>query len=119
LYSNGTRVLKFFLHLSKEEQRQRFLERIDNPEKNWKISPADLAERKFWKEYMKAYEACLGATSSDHAPWFVVPADDKINARLIISKIVLETLKGLKMNYPETSRARRKELLAIRKQLAK
>ncbi|HTB84236.1 MAG TPA: ADP-polyphosphate phosphotransferase [Candidatus Sulfotelmatobacter sp.] len=119
LYSNGTRVLKFFLHLSKEEQRRRFLERIDNPEKNWKFSPADLTERKFWKEYMQAYEACLDATSSDHAPWFVVPADDKINARLIISKIVLETLKGLKMNYPETSKARRKELLAIRKQLAK
>lgn len=119
LYGNGTRVLKFFLHLSKEEQRRRFLERIDNPEKNWKFSQADLAEREFWKEYMKAYEACLGATSSEHAPWFVVPADDKINARLLISQIVLDTLKGLKMSYPETSKARRKELLAIRKQLAK
>jgi PPK2 family polyphosphate:nucleotide phosphotransferase len=119
LYGNGTRVLKFFLHLSKEEQRRRFLERIDNPEKNWKFSQDDLTERKFWKEYMQAYEACLGATSSDDAPWFVVPADDKINARLIISKIILEILKGLKMSYPKTSKTRRKELLAIRKQLTK
>jgi PPK2 family polyphosphate:nucleotide phosphotransferase len=119
LYGNGTRVLKFFLHLSKEEQRRRFLERIDNPAKNWKFSQADLEERKFWKEYMMAYEACLGATSSKHAPWFVVPADDKINARLIISQIVLDTLEGLKLSYPKTSKAHRKELLAIRKQLAK
>ena len=119
LHGNGTQVIKFFLHLSKEEQRHRFLERIDNPEKNWKFSQDDLKERGFWKEYMTAYEACLAATSSKHAPWYVVPADDKINARIIISKIVLDTLKGLKMSYPETSKARRKALLAIRKQLAK
>jgi PPK2 family polyphosphate:nucleotide phosphotransferase len=119
LHRNGTRVVKLFLHLSKEEQRRRFLARIDDPEKNWKFSRADLTERKFWDDYMKAYEDCLGATSTGHAPWFVVPADDKENARLVISQIILDTLKSLKMNYPKTSKARRKELLAIRKQLAK
>jgi PPK2 family polyphosphate:nucleotide phosphotransferase len=119
LYRNGTRIIKFFLHLSKEEQRKRFLARIDDAEKNWKFSQSDLAERKFWKDYMQAYEECLGATSTEHAPWFAVPADDKENARLIISQIVLDTLKSLKMSYPETSKARRKELQAIRKSLAK
>src|SRR5665213_1814783 len=116
---NGTRVVKFFLHLSKEEQRRRFLARIDAPEKNWKFSQADIVERKFWKDYMKAYEACLSATSTGHAPWFVVPADDKANARLIISQIVVDALKSLKMSYPKTTRAHRKELQAIRKSLAK
>ena len=111
--------MKFFLHLSKEEQRRRFLERIDDSDKNWKFSQSDLAERAYWKDYMKAYEACLSATSTDHAPWFVVPADDKENARLIISQIVLDTLEQLKMSYPEPDQARRKELLSIRKQLAK
>jgi PPK2 family polyphosphate:nucleotide phosphotransferase len=119
LHRNGTRVVKFFLHLSKEEQRRRFLERIDDPAKNWKFSQSDLAERNFWKDYMKAYEDCLGATSTEHAPWFVIPADDKENARLIISRIVLDTLESLKMSYPKTSPARRKELQAIRKSLAK
>jgi PPK2 family polyphosphate:nucleotide phosphotransferase len=119
LHRNGTRVVKFFLHLSKDEQRRRFLERIDAPEKNWKFSQADIAERKFWDDYMTAYEDCLSATSTECAPWFVVPADDKENARLIISQIVLDTLQALKMNYPETTKARRKELQAIRKSLAK
>ena len=118
LHRNGTRVVKFFLHLSKEEQRRRFLERIDDPEKNWKFSQADLAERKFWKDYMKAYEDCLGATSTDHAPWYVVPADDKENARLIISQIILDTLKSLKLSYPEPGKAHRRELHSIRKLLA-
>ena len=118
LYRNGTRVVKFFLHLSKEEQRRRFLERIDDSDKNWKFSQSDIAERARWKDYQKAYEACLGATSPGHAPWFVVPADDKENARLIISHIVLDTLEKLKMSYPDPSKARRKELLSIRKQLA-
>ena len=86
LHGNGTRIIKFFLHLSKEEQRKRFLARIDEPEKNWKFSLADIQERKFWKLYMKAYEECLSATSTDHAPWYVVPADDKENARLIVSR---------------------------------
>jgi PPK2 family polyphosphate:nucleotide phosphotransferase len=119
LHENGTRIVKFYLHLSKEEQRKRFLARIDEPEKNWKFSAADIAERKFWKHYMTAYEECLAATSTRHAPWYVVPADDKENARLIVSQIVLDTLEGLKMSYPETDAKRRRELLAIRKRLAK
>jgi PPK2 family polyphosphate:nucleotide phosphotransferase len=119
LHGNGTRIVKFFLHLSKEEQRERFLQRIDEPEKNWKFSLADIEERKFWRHYMKAYEECLAATSTSHAPWYVVPADDKENARIIVSRIILDTLEGLEMTYPETSAARRRELLAIRKRLAK
>jgi polyphosphate kinase 2 (PPK2 family) len=119
LHRNGTRIVKFFLHLSKNEQRKRFLERIDAPDKNWKFSLSDIHERKYWKHYMKVYEACLNATSTDHAPWFVVPADDKENARLIVSQIILDTLESLKMSYPKASKARRKELQAIRKSLAK
>ena len=117
LHRNGTRVLKFFLHLSKEEQRKRFLARIDEPDKNWKFSLADVRERKHWDEYMHAYEQCLNATSSEHAPWYVVPADDKKNARLIISQIILETMRGLDMHYPKVSAARRRELKSIRKEL--
>jgi PPK2 family polyphosphate:nucleotide phosphotransferase len=116
---NGTRIVKFFLHLSKDEQRKRFLARIDEPEKNWKFSMADIEERKFWKQYMKAYEECLNATSTSDAPWYVVPADDKENARLIVSQIVLDTLEGLKMTYPKTSAEREQELQSIRKQLEK
>ena len=119
LYRNGTRIIKFFLHLSREEQRKRFLDRIDEPEKNWKFSQADIEERKFWKEYMHAYEACLNATSTKKAPWYVVPADDKENARLIVSRIILDTFKVLKMRYPETGAKRRQELLSIRQQLMK
>ncbi|HEY5282257.1 MAG TPA: ADP-polyphosphate phosphotransferase [Polyangia bacterium] len=117
LYRNGTRVVKFFLHLSKGEQRDRFLARIDEPEKNWKFSLADMHERKYWKHYMQAYEACLTATSTAHAPWYVVPADDKRNARLIISQIVMDALDDLKMAYPKTTAKRRRELKAIRHQL--
>ena len=119
LHRNGTRIIKFYLHLSQEEQRKRFLERIDEPEKNWKFSQGDIVERKLWKHYTKAYEACLSETSTKHGPWYVVPADDKENARLIISQVILDTLKELKMSYPEPTRARRKELLSIRKLLAK
>jgi PPK2 family polyphosphate:nucleotide phosphotransferase len=119
LHENGTRIVKFFLHLSKEEQRKRFLARIDEPDKNWKLSMADVAERKFWKQYMKAYEKCLSATSTRDTPWYVVPADDKENARLIVSRIVVDTLEELKMTYPKTSAKRRRELLSIRKRLAK
>ena len=118
LHANGTRIIKFYLHLSKEEQRKRFLERIDEPDKNWKFSLADIEEREFWKHYMKAYEECLSATSTRDAPWYVVPADDKENARLIVSQIVLDTFEGLKMAYPKTSAKRRGELLSIRKRLA-
>jgi PPK2 family polyphosphate:nucleotide phosphotransferase len=117
LYYNGTRVIKFFLHLSKEEQRQRFLSRIDDPSKNWKISPDDIKERKFWKDYMKAYEACLTATSTAKSPWYIVPADDKENAHLIISRTIVNTLKDLKMSYPKLDAQRQKELLLIRQGL--
>jgi PPK2 family polyphosphate:nucleotide phosphotransferase len=117
LSGNGTRVIKFFLHLSKDEQRRRFIERIDEPEKNWKFSAADIEERKFWNDYMKAYEACLSATSTKSSPWYVVPADDKENARLIVSQIVLDTLEGLGMSYPKTTDERRHELLSIRETL--
>jgi PPK2 family polyphosphate:nucleotide phosphotransferase len=119
LHDNGTRIIKFFLYLSKEEQRKRFLARIDEKDKNWKISTADIAERGFWKQYMNAYEKCLTATNTRDAPWYVVPADDKENARLIVSRIVLDTLEELKMTYPKASAQRHRELLSIRKQLAK
>ncbi|MGO9935247.1 MAG: ADP-polyphosphate phosphotransferase [Steroidobacteraceae bacterium] len=114
---NGTRIIKFFLHLSKEEQRKRFLERIDKPEKNWKFSTADIEERKYWDQYMKAYEKCLGATSTTHAPWYIVPADDKLNARLIVSRILLDTIEALRLSFPKTSAARRRELRSLRQQL--
>lgn len=119
LYRNGTRIIKFFLHLSKEEQRKRFLERIDEPDKNWKFSLADIQERKYWKHYTKAYEACLSATSTHYAPWYVVPADDKENARLIVSQIILDAFEELKMAYPRTTAKRRRELKSIRKLLAR
>ena len=117
LHSNGTQVIKFFLHISKDEQRERFLARIDEAEKNWKFSLADVQERKHWDDYMRAYEACLSTTSTKESPWFVIPADDKKNARLIISQIVVNTLKSFKMSYPKVSAARRKELLTLREEL--
>jgi PPK2 family polyphosphate:nucleotide phosphotransferase len=119
LYRNGTRILKFFLHLSKDEQRKRFLERIDEPDKNWKFSLSDVHERKYWQDYTKAFEDCLHATSTHHAPWYAVPADDKENARLIVSQIVLDTLDQLKMAYPKITTKRRRELKSIRKLLTK
>jgi PPK2 family polyphosphate:nucleotide phosphotransferase len=119
LFRNGTRIVKIFLHLSREEQRKRFLARIDEPEKNWKFSLADIHERRYWERYMEAYEACLHMTSTHHAPWFVVPADDKENARLIVSRIVLDALGDLKMEYPKTTSKRHADLEAIRKQLNK
>ncbi len=118
LHGNGTRILKFYLHLSKDEQRKRFLARIDEPDKNWKISLSDIEERKYWKQYMAAYEACLSATSTDDSPWFVVPADDKLNARLIVSGILVDTLKSLKLAYPVPTAGRRRELQAIRRRLS-
>jgi len=117
LHRNDTRIVKFFLHLSKEEQRLRFLARIDEPDKNWKFSMADVEERKYWKDYRDAYEKCLGATSTETAPWYVVPADDKENARLIVSQIVSDTLDGLDLRYPKSDSARKRELAAIRKRL--
>jgi PPK2 family polyphosphate:nucleotide phosphotransferase len=117
LSSNGTRIIKIFLHLSKEEQRRRFIARIDEPEKNWKFSLDDIKERKYWNNYMKAYEECISATSAREAPWYVVPADDKQNARLIVSRIILDAFETLKMSYPKTTPKRRRELLAIKKKL--
>ena len=117
LHRNGTCIVKFFLHLSKEEQRKRFLRRIDEPQKNWKFSLLDVEERKYWDQYMKTYEECLGATSTDNAPWFVIPADDKENARLLISQIILDSLEGMGMSYPMLSAEREQELQKIRKQL--
>jgi len=119
LYRNGTRTIKIFLHLSNQEQRKRFLERIDEPDKNWKFSSADVHERKYWKRYVKAFEDCIGSTSTHHAPWYVVPADDKENARLIVSQIVLDSLSDLKMAYPKSTEKRRLELQSIRKLLTK
>jgi PPK2 family polyphosphate:nucleotide phosphotransferase len=117
LNRNGTRIVKFFLHLSKEEQRKRFLDRIEKQDKNWKFSAADIEERKFWNQYMKAYEKCLSATSTKQAPWYIVPADDKPNARLIVSRIVLDTLEALHLTFPKTSAARRRDLRGLKRQL--
>jgi PPK2 family polyphosphate:nucleotide phosphotransferase len=117
LHRNGTRIIKFFLHLSKEEQRKRFLDRLERPEKNWKFTLDDIKEREYWKDYRKSYEACLGATSTRKSPWYVVPADDKKDARLIISRLLLNTLADLKMSYPRADKERRKELEAARRQL--
>lgn len=119
LHRNGTRIVKIFLHQSKVEQRKRFLKRIDNPDKNWKLSIGDINERKLWPEYMKAYEACLSATSTTDVPWHVVPADDKRNARLIVSEILLGVFNGLEMSYPEATEKRRSELQSIRETLVK
>jgi PPK2 family polyphosphate:nucleotide phosphotransferase len=116
LHLNGTRIVKFFLHLSKSEQRQRLLDRID--EKAWKIQPSDLEERKYWKQYRKAYEECLSATSSKRAPWYAIPADDKHTARLIVSQVILETLEGLDMRWPEAPPERLAELARMRQELA-
>jgi PPK2 family polyphosphate:nucleotide phosphotransferase len=117
LFHNSTRIVKIFLHLSEQEQQKRFLERIDEPDKNWKFSLSDIHERSFWKQYVTAYQECLSATSAHHSPWYIVPADDKENARLIVSGIVLEALEGLKMAYPQTTAVRQTELKSIRKLL--
>jgi PPK2 family polyphosphate:nucleotide phosphotransferase len=119
LHRNGTRIIKFFLHISKDEQQKRFLQRIDAPEKNWKFSLADIEERKFWHEYINAYDDCISATSTTHAPWFIVPADDKENVRLIISQIILDGLKDLNMTYPHMHKKRQEELHSFRKLLEK
>ena len=117
LDANGTRIIKIFLHLSKEEQRRRFLKRIDDPQRNWKFSMADVEERKSWEAYIKAYAACIAATSTGHAPWHIVPADDKLNARLIVSQILLDALLRLKMKFPAISADRARELHAAREKL--
>ena len=117
LTRNGTRILKFFLHISKDEQRQRFLSRIDNAKKNWKFSTDDIKERAYWDKYTKAYEKCLSATGTQNAPWFVIPADDKKNARLMVAKIILDELSTLDMQYPQSDANRKAELQVFRDQL--
>jgi PPK2 family polyphosphate:nucleotide phosphotransferase len=117
LYRNGTRVVKFFLNISKDEQRRRFLKRIEQPDKNWKFSQSDLKERGLWREYMKAYEECINATSTGLAPWYAIPADDKHNARLIVSQIVVDTMKALPLSYPRSDKSRLKELHSYKEQL--
>jgi PPK2 family polyphosphate:nucleotide phosphotransferase len=119
LHRNGTQIVKFFLHLSKKEQAKRFLERIDDPDKNWKFSASDIHERKYWRHYMRAYGDCLAATSTHQAPWYAVPADDKENARLIVSQILMDAFDNLKMAYPKSTPKRRRELQAIGKRLTK
>ncbi len=117
LHRNGTQIVKIFLHISKDEQANRFRERIDSPEKNWKFSLADIREREYWNDYMKAYEACLNTSSSKHAPWYVVPADDKKNARLIVSQILVDSFQAMKMEYPKITAKRREELESSRAEL--
>jgi PPK2 family polyphosphate:nucleotide phosphotransferase len=118
LHRNNTRIVKIFLHLSRQEQRKRFLARIDDADKNWKFNTGDLEERKYWNHYQDAFEGCLRATSTDHAPWYAVPADDKENARLIVSQILLDTLGGLKMQLPQVTDDRRAELQHVREALS-
>jgi PPK2 family polyphosphate:nucleotide phosphotransferase len=117
LIRNGTQVVKIFLHLSKDEQKQRLLDRLNEPDKNWKFNPGDVSERQLWDKYMQAYAACLGETSNEAAPWYAVPADDKKNARLIVSQIILETLRNLKNEYPKADAARSEKLMLSKRQL--
>jgi len=118
LFRNGTRVVKFFLHVSKDEQRKRFLSRLDNPDKRWKFSASDLRERERWDDYQRVYGECIGATSTAKAPWYIVPADDKPNARLIVSQAVVEALDGLDMKFPELDEDEQRELVEMRRHLA-
>jgi PPK2 family polyphosphate:nucleotide phosphotransferase len=117
LFRNGTRILKFFLHISPDEQRKRLLARIEDPEKNWKFNSDDIKERSYWDEYMEAYEKCIAATSTKHAPWYVVPADDKKNARLFVSRVILNTLENLDVSYPKVDPQELAEMKAIRERL--
>lgn len=115
---NGTLVLKFFLNISRDEQRRRFLARIDNPHKNWKFSEGDVRERAFWDDYQRAYQDAINETAAPHAPWFAVPADDKRTMRLIVSRVVLDALQGMKLAYPEVSEERRTTLKRYRERLS-
>jgi len=115
---NGTKIVKFFLHLSPDEQRKRFLQRIDRPDKNWKFSMADIEERRFWDDYMHAYASCLSTTASENAPWYIVPADDRKSARLIVSSIILELFRSMDLQYPKAGPLRAKELKACRRSLS-
>ena len=112
---SGTVILKFFLHLSKKEQKQRFLARLDEPEKNWKFSAADIHEREYWDDYQNAYEEMIRNTSTEHAPWYVVPADNKWFTHLVVAAAIVDALQELGLSYPKLDAARRKELQAARK----
>ena len=117
LYRNGTVIRKFFLHVSKEEQKKRFLRRLDEPERNWKFSSADVKERQFWDDYQDAYEEMIANTAAEHAPWIVVPADNKWFARLVVSSVIVHTLKGLNLSYPTVDDEKKKELAAAEAEL--
>jgi len=117
LARNGTVVRKFFLNISKKEQKKRFLDRLDKPEKNWKYSASDLQERQCWDDYMDAYQEMIAATSSKHAPWYVVPADNKWYTRLVVAAAIVDALEELKLSYPKISAEQRKQLAAARKEL--
>lgn len=119
LHHNGTRIAKFFLHVSKEEQRKRFLERLDDPEKNWKFNAGDLEERALWDQYQSAYEDCLSETTTKYGPWYIVPADRKGDARLIVSQVIVDTLKNLKMSYPAADATKKAQLQRFRRALSK
>ena len=115
----GIKVLKFFLHVSRNEQKKRFLERLDEPEKNWKFSASDVQERKFWSDYMHAFEEAIRATASKHAPWFVVPADNKWFTRLVVAAAVVDAMENLNLAYPKVDAAKRKQLAAARVALSR
>ncbi|HET6268106.1 MAG TPA: polyphosphate kinase 2 family protein [Acidobacteriota bacterium] len=117
LSRNGTAIVKFFLHVSRKEQKKRFLERIDNPDKNWKMSPADAKERQYWKEYQQAYEEMIRNTATDYAPWYVVPADNKWFTRIIVAAAVIDTMDALNMKYPKVDEAKLKELKETKRAL--
>ena len=112
-------IIKFFLHISKEEQKQRFLDRIDDKEKNWKFSASDIYERKFWDDYMKAYEKAIQETATKHSPWYVLPADKKWFTRIAISTIILDTLKNLGLKYPVLPKEEKEKLEQAKKHLLK
>jgi polyphosphate kinase 2 (PPK2 family) len=118
LARNGTVILKFFLNVSKDEQRDRFLDRIDEPESNWKFSAGDVREREHWDTYMHAYQEALNATSRAHAPWYAIPADNKPYMRRVVAEIVVDTLERLEVDYPEVSDQDRAEMLELRSRLA-
>jgi PPK2 family polyphosphate:nucleotide phosphotransferase len=119
LTRQGTIILKFFLHLSRDEQKKRFMQRLDRPEKNWKFSTADVHERKFWGDYMHAFEQAIRATASKYAPWFVVPADNKWFTRLVVAAAIVETVEELDLTYPKIDAGKEKELVAARAALAR
>jgi polyphosphate kinase 2 (PPK2 family) len=117
LTENGTVIIKFFLHVSKEEQKERFLKRIDDPFKNWKFSSSDVEERGFWNDYMAAYEEAISATSTKHAPWYVIPADKKWFSRIAIIHTIVETLESLDIKLPQLSKTEQDKLMESRKRL--